>query len=46
MKAKISPPSFATFGEMRHYLRRGARLTQREFAIAAGYSESLIDDLY
>ena len=38
-------PSFSTFGELLHYLRRRARLTQRELSIAVGYSESMISRL-
>lgn len=38
-------PSFTTFGELLHYLRRRARLTQRELSIAVGYSESMISRL-
>lgn len=35
------PPTLpATFGEMLKYVRRRARLTQRELAIAVGYSEA------
>ena len=41
----ISPGSFATFGEILKFLRRRARLTQRELSIAAGYSESHISRL-
>lgn len=37
-----SPVSFATFGEMLRYLRRRARLQQRDLSIAVGYSESQI----
>lgn len=38
-------PSCTTFGELLHYLRRRARLTQRELSIAVGYSESMISRL-
>jgi predicted ATPase/transcriptional regulator with XRE-family HTH domain len=38
-------PSFANLGEMLRYLRRRARLTQRELSIAVGYSESQISRL-
>ena len=38
-------PAFETFGALLHYLRRRAQLTQRELAIAAGYSESMISRL-
>jgi predicted ATPase/DNA-binding XRE family transcriptional regulator len=37
-----SQPAFATFGELLRYLRRRARLTQRELGIAVGYSEAHI----
>ncbi len=38
-------PRIRTFGALLHYLRRSARLTQRELAIAVGYSESMISRL-
>src|SRR5215510_1629707 len=37
--------SFLTFGDLLKYLRRRARLTQREVAIAVGYSEAQISRL-
>jgi predicted ATPase len=37
--------SFATFGDMLRYLRRRARLTQSELAIAVGYSREQITKL-
>jgi predicted ATPase/transcriptional regulator with XRE-family HTH domain len=37
--------SFATFGDLLKYLRRRARLTQRELAITVGYSEGQINRL-
>jgi predicted ATPase len=37
--------SFATFGDLLTYLRRRARLTQRELAIAVGYSREQITKL-
>ena len=40
--AAISLSSFATFGELLRYLRRRARLQQRDLAIAVGYSEGQI----
>jgi len=40
-----SLPAFATFGEMLHYLRRRAQMTQQELALAVGYSESMISRL-
>ncbi len=36
------PVSFASFGEMLRYLRRRARMQQRDLSIAVGYSESQI----
>ncbi len=41
----VKPENFATFGELLKYLRRKAGLTQRELAIAVGYSESQISRL-
>jgi LuxR family transcriptional regulator, maltose regulon positive regulatory protein len=41
----ITPAAFASFGALLRYLRRQARLTQRELAIAVGYSESQISRL-
>ena len=38
----ITPEKFATFGKFLRFLRRKANLTQRELAIAVGYSESQI----
>ncbi len=38
----ISVSSFGTFGELLRYLRRRARLQQRDLAIAVGYSEGQI----
>lgn len=43
--AAISPDQFTTFGDLLKYLRRRAALSQRELAIAAGYSESQISRL-
>ena len=37
--------SFSTFGDLLKYLRRRARLTQRELSIAVGYSEAQISRL-
>ena len=45
MTALSIPISFSSFGEMLHYLRRQVRLSQRELAIAVGYSESMISRL-
>jgi predicted ATPase/DNA-binding XRE family transcriptional regulator len=41
----VTPETFATFGELLRFLRRRAKLTQRELAIAVGYSESQISRL-
>src|SRR5262245_46618397 len=41
----ITPEKFVTFGELLRFLRRKADLTQRELAIAVGYSESQISRL-
>jgi len=38
----FSPASFTTFGALLRYLRRRARLQQRDLAIAVGYSEGQI----
>lgn len=38
----VSSNTFTTLGEMLKYLRRRARLSQRELSIAVGYSESHI----
>jgi predicted ATPase/transcriptional regulator with XRE-family HTH domain len=43
--AAVTPEKFATFGELLRFLRRKAKLTQRELAIAVGYSESQISRL-
>lgn len=40
-----APPSIASFGELLKYLRRRARLTQRQLAIEVGYSEVHISRL-
>ncbi|HEU5099000.1 MAG TPA: helix-turn-helix domain-containing protein, partial [Roseiflexaceae bacterium] len=40
-----SPDVFATFGDLLRYLRRRARLSQRELAIEVGYSEAYISRL-
>src|SRR5689334_7265279 len=40
--AAISPVAYASFGELLRFLRRRARLQQRDLAIAVGYSESQI----
>ena len=40
--SSIVPEQFATFGELLKYLRRKARITQRELAIAVGYSDTQI----
>jgi len=41
----FKPENFATFGELLRFLRRKSGLTQRELAIAVGYSESQISRL-
>jgi len=43
--ASISHDSFASFGELLLFLRRRARLKQRDLAIATGYSEAQISRL-
>ena len=40
-----SPPSLETFGKLLKYLRKRAQLTQRELAIAVGYSEAHVSRL-
>lgn len=45
MKTLSPHPIFSTFGELLRYLRRRARLTQRELSIAVGYSESMVSRL-
>ena len=40
--AAVTPEQFTTFGELLKYLRRQARITQRELAIAVGYSDTQI----
>jgi DNA-binding transcriptional regulator YiaG len=37
--------AFHTFGDLLKYLRRRARLSQRELSIALGYSESQVSRL-
>src|SRR5262249_33690846 len=44
-RSAITPASLTTFGDMLKYLRRRARLTQREVAIEVGYSEVHISRL-
>lgn len=41
----VPPEAFTTFGDLLKYLRRRARLTQREFSIQVGYSEPQISYL-
>lgn len=41
----FTPENFSTFGELLRFLRRKSGLTQRELAIAVGYSESQISRL-
>ena len=43
--SSVPLPQLATLGEMLKYLRRRARLTQRELSIAVGYSEGQISRL-
>jgi transcriptional regulator with XRE-family HTH domain len=38
----ITPASFADFGSLLHFLRKRARLTQQDLAVATGYSLSQI----
>ena len=38
-------PSFSTFGDLLKFLRRRARLTQKDLSIAVGYSESHLSRL-
>jgi tetratricopeptide (TPR) repeat protein/transcriptional regulator with XRE-family HTH domain len=40
--ATLPPESFTTFGELLKFLRRRARLTQQELAIAVGYSTAQV----
>ncbi len=41
----VSPEKFATFGDLLKYLRKREELTQREFAILVGYSDTQISRL-
>src|SRR5262245_25252516 len=41
----IALEKFTTFGDLLRFLRRHARLTQRELAIAVGYSDGQISRL-
>ena len=43
--APFSLESFETLGELLKFLRRRARISQRDLAIAVGYSESQISRL-
>lgn len=45
LDSSISMDSFPSFGDLLKYLRRRARLTQREVALAVGYSEAQISRL-
>ena len=45
IKSLVSPEEFISFGELLRYLRRRARLTQRELSIQVGYSEPQISYL-
>ena len=44
-ESAIPLDSFVTFGDLLKYLRRRARMTQRELCIAVGYSEAQISRL-
>src|SRR5690349_1646598 len=44
-RKSMSQPHAETFGDMLRYLRKRAQLTQRELAIAVGYSEAHISRL-
>src|SRR5688572_22396131 len=44
-ESTIALQSFVVFGDLLKYLRRRARLTQRELSIAVGYSEAHISRL-
>ena len=41
----VSPDKFSTFGDLLKYLRKREELTQREFAILVGYSDTQISRL-
>jgi len=41
----VSPEKFSTFGDLLKYLRKREELTQREFAILVGYSDTQISRL-
>ncbi|MBK7453814.1 MAG: helix-turn-helix domain-containing protein [Anaerolineales bacterium] len=41
----LSPDGFATFGDLLHYLRERAHLTQRELAVLVGYHHSYVATL-
>ncbi|MBL8056003.1 MAG: helix-turn-helix domain-containing protein [Anaerolineales bacterium] len=45
LSTRIALAQFTTFGELLRYLRCRAGLTQRQLAIAVGYSESQISRL-
>lgn len=45
MATAVPLESIPTFGALLHFLRRRARLTQRELAIAVGYSEAHVSRL-
>jgi predicted ATPase len=44
-KPAVSPEKFSTFGDLLKYLRKREELTQREFAILVGYSDTQISRL-
>jgi transcriptional regulator with XRE-family HTH domain len=41
----LTPEAFATFGQLLRFLRQRAQLTQRDLAIAVGYSEAQVSRL-
>jgi predicted ATPase/transcriptional regulator with XRE-family HTH domain len=43
--SSVDPGSFTSFGELLKYLRQRARLTQRQLAVAVGYSDAQITRL-
>src|SRR5215210_5266368 len=44
-KKSASPLNIITFGKLLRYLRKRAQLTQRELALAVGYSEAHVSRL-
>mgnify|MGYP001383796432 CR=1 FL=1 len=45
LSSRVALAQFTTFGELLRYLRRRAGLTQRQLAMAVGYSEGQISRL-